>query len=154
VLSLYHKNCVVTTRLLIKHLPSILDNSYHITSQPEGEPTYLPKRTPENSGIYWDSSAERIGNLVKASSPPYPTAFTFLESIRVDILNGHPFDSRIAYNARPGEIIDFFPGGHFLVMAGDAAFYVRDYVCAKPLLIQKGMCFQLHSGSQLPDPHI
>jgi UDP-4-amino-4-deoxy-L-arabinose formyltransferase/UDP-glucuronic acid dehydrogenase (UDP-4-keto-hexauronic acid decarboxylating) len=152
VLTLYHKNCVVSTRMFIRHLPAILKGEIQPVPQPDEEPTHLPKRAPENGGIYWDQPARRIENLIRAVAPPYPGAFTFLGEMEVKIHRGHLFDTRIPYEAEPGMIVDRFPNGDFLVMAKDYPLYVRDYTCETPALLQAGAIFQLHSGEQPPDP--
>jgi methionyl-tRNA formyltransferase len=154
VLTLYHKNCVVSTRMMLKHLPSILKGEVEWIEQSGDEPTYLPKRTPEQGGIYWDATAERISNLIRAVAPPYPGAFTALDGSEVRITTAHVFDTKISYEAAAGTILDVFPNGDFIVMTGDYPLYVRGYECDDKSLIAAGKVFELHSGSQPPDPEV
>jgi methionyl-tRNA formyltransferase len=153
-LSLYHKNCVVAGRLILHHLPAILDGTVRAAEQPAGEPSYLPKRTPEHGGIRWDAPARRIANLIRAVAPPYPGAFSFLDGVKLELHAAHVFDTQIRYDAPPGEIIEVFPGGHFVVATGDWPLYVRAYRCEDPSAIRRGRRFQLHSGESVPDPQL
>ncbi len=154
VLTLYHKNCVVSTRMMIKHLPAILEGQVRWIEQADDAPTYLPKRTPEQGGIYWDAGAERIVNLIRAVAPPYPGAFTALDGEEVRITNAHVFDTKISYEAAPATITDVFPNGDFIVMTGDFPLYVRAYECGDKSLIAAGKRFELRSGNQPPDPEV
>jgi methionyl-tRNA formyltransferase len=152
VTSLYHKNCVASGRMLLKHLPAILAGTVTTTSQPAGAPTYLPKRTPANSGICWDAPGARIANLIRASAPPYPPAFTQLEDTVVTILSGHPFDSMILFEGAVGTVVEDFPNGDFVVMAADCPFYVRRWEASPPRKIRRGMRFRTRSGEPPEDP--
>ena len=92
VRSLYHKNCVVSTRMILRNLPAILAGTVALELQPTTGATYLPGRRPEQGGIAWDDSAERIANLVRALAPPYPGAFTLLDGVRLVVIRAHVFD--------------------------------------------------------------
>lgn len=152
VITLYHKNCIVTSRLIIENLPKIIDGSINLIKQSSNNPTYMPKREPENSGIYWDQTAERIINLVRAVAPPYPAAFTYFENQRVDIKRAHIFDTKILFNEPPGTVVEVFPNNEFIVTTKDFPIYVRDYNTQGKSNIHKGVVFQMHSGMQLSDP--
>lgn len=45
--------------------------------------TYFGKRTPEDGGIHWDWSKERIVNWIRAQAPPYPGAFSHLKGEKI-----------------------------------------------------------------------
>lgn len=45
--------------------------------------TYFGKRTPEDGGIQWDWSKERIANWIRAQAPPYPGAFSHLAGEKI-----------------------------------------------------------------------
>jgi len=150
VCTLYHKNCIVSTKLFIENLTDILEGTCSPYKQNDSEPSYLPKRTPEMGGIDWSMPAKQIVNLIRATAPPYPGAFTLLEEMVVNISRAHIFDSKICFTQEPGEIIDLFPNGDFLVMTGDTALYVREYTCDNIDLLKKGLCFEPKCGIQ-PD---
>ncbi len=152
ILTLYHKNCVVSTAMFTENLPRIRDGSVRGDRQAEEGATYLPKREPEDGGIAWTQPARRIANLIRAVAPPYPGAFTELEGVRVFIERGHVFDDHIAFRGAPGEIVETFPNGDFVVQTGDGAIYVRAFRAASRVTIARGRRFALASGRQPPDP--
>ncbi len=153
-LSIYHKNCVVSTRMFINNLPAILNGTVQLINQPGGTPTYLPKRSRESGGICWDDRAIKIANLIRAIAPPYPGAFTILGDMEVNIYQAHLFDTKIIYPNKPGMVVDVFPNGDFVVMTGDYPLYVRTYACADPSALISGAVFQRTSGVQLPEPNV
>lgn len=152
VLTLYHKNCVISTRMFLRQLPRILAGESQAVPQSNGEATYLPKRTPEQGGIAWDQPAGRIENLVRAVAPPYPGAFTFLGEKRCRIDRAHVFDPEIVYDDPPGTIVDVFPNGDFVVTTADEPLYVRGYSVEDNAPIAAGQRFRERSGEQPPDP--
>ena len=154
VLTLYHKNCVVSTRMMLDAMPEILDGTVSLEAQSDAGATYLPKRTPEMGGIYWDWPAQRIADLVRAVAPPYPGAFTYLDDVELKILRAHVFDDKIRYSSEPGTIVERFPNDDLLVMAADMPVYLRDYEFPDPARLQRGARLKLHSGNQPPDPEI
>lgn len=154
VLSLYNKNCIVSSRMFIEALPGILAGTHAGQPQTHEGATFLPKREPANSGITWTQSCERITNLIRASAPPYPTAFTELDGMRVDILQAHLFDAKIRYPEAPGTIVERFPNGHIVVTTGTAALYVRALHCDRPETLMVSRRFAPVSGVPLEDPQV
>jgi UDP-4-amino-4-deoxy-L-arabinose formyltransferase/UDP-glucuronic acid dehydrogenase (UDP-4-keto-hexauronic acid decarboxylating) len=153
IVSLYHKNCVVSSRLFVKHLPAILAGRASGVRQ-TGPPSVLPKRVPEHAGIAWDMPAARIVNLVRAGADVYPAAFTYLDDRAVRIRHAHVFDTHIAYSGKPGEIVDVFPNGDFVVMTGDWPVYVRRWEADAAFAMDRGQVFQRRAGIQPPDPEL
>ncbi len=129
--SLQHKNQICQTRLLLEHLPDLLRGEEQLTPQPEDEePTYYPKRVPEDGVIDWRYKTDKIDRLVRAVAAPYPGAFTFDGDTgeKVFIWRGRPFDSRLEFSERsPGEIVRDFSDGTFLVKTGDFTYYVTEW---------------------------
>lgn len=153
ILSLYHKNCMASSRMFLECLPSILKNKGKYVKQSDETPSYLPKRKPENGGIFWDETAERITNLIRGVAPPYPGAFTKLNGMQVQIYRAHIFDTKLKYLfSLPGEILVVFPNGDFVVGTADFPLYVRDFNCSNDKMIVKGAKFDLHNGVKIPDP--
>ena len=65
------------------------------------------------------------------------------------------FDTKINFdNFDPGEIIEVFSNGHFIVATLDFPIYVREYDTDKPVELKRGLKFDLLSGVQLPDPNV
>jgi len=152
IASVYNKNCVVTKRMVLHHLPAILKGTAKLRSQPPGEPSYLPGRKPEEGGIDWRQSARRIADLVRAIAPPYQGAFTSLGDMRIELQRANVFDTLIEFEAEPGTIVEVFPAGEFVVAAGEHTVYVREYECEDRSLITPGERLRPVSGVQPPDP--
>jgi len=145
-------------RLLEKHLPSLLNNSMKMTPQSEDGASYYPKREAEDGIISWEDATLEIYNLVRAVTHPFLGAFSFLGENRVAIWHAIPFDSRLTYpEGLPGEIIDVFYNGQFVVKTGDTSLLVLECDTSVPEDVRLGARF--HSGGiepkkwrQLPIP--
>jgi len=113
--TLYMKIAVVTKRVLLSRLPSLLAGDYTLAPQ-AGEPSWYPARTPEDGRIDWSGTLWDIHNFVRALAHPYPGAFTFAQGRRVNIWGAQPFDTRITFpGAAAGEVVEIFDGGEFVV---------------------------------------
>ncbi len=127
--TVHGKVAMMAARLLIKNIPAILKGETKGTPQ-TGEPTYLPKRSPENGLIDWNKSTEEIYNFVRALTKPYPGAFTFLNfkgrKVKMHIWEAVPFDYRIDFEGEVGTIVDELLGKP-IIQCKDGTLYVKDY---------------------------
>jgi len=129
-LTLHFKNTIAMIRLCSSHLPGLLDGTAQLTPQPEEGATYYPKRSEEDGLIYWEDTTARIYDLVRAVTKPFPGAFSYLNDDpdrKIRIWSARPFDTRLRYpRARPGEIVEVFYNGMFVVRSGDTALLVTE----------------------------
>lgn len=127
--SLQHKNQVAQTQLLLGHLPDLLTGDASLRDQrTDLEPTYYPKRVPADGVIDWRDTVNRIDRLVRAVTSPYPGAFTWDGDTQVMIWAGKPFDTQIRYpDAAPGEIVETFSDGSFVVRCLVDTYYVTEW---------------------------
>jgi len=127
-LTLHYKNTVSMMQLVVEHLPSLLEGSVTYTPQDEHGATYYPKRTHEDGMIFWTDATMDIVNLVRAVTDPFPGAFTYLDGDAnhpITIWSAIPFDSQLVFpNAVPGEIVEVFTEGHFIVKTGTSSVLV------------------------------
>jgi methionyl-tRNA formyltransferase len=145
-------------RLLQKHLPVMLSGSVKATPQSEETASYYPKREAKDGIITWEHSSLEIYNLVRAVTRPFPGAFSFLGEKKVVIWSAIPFDSKIRYpRGSPGEIVEVFENGQFVVKTGDTSMLVLKYEADSQQDIRVGG--QFHSSNiepkkykQLPIP--
>jgi methionyl-tRNA formyltransferase len=79
-LSLYSKLTVKTSELLDDLLPLIRSGNAPRVMQNMSAGSYFGGRKPEDGKIDWVWPAQRIFNLIRAVTRPYPGAFTFLPS--------------------------------------------------------------------------
>lgn len=125
--SLHAKNRIAMTQLAEKYIPLIERGEACFSPQPPGEPSFYPKRTPEDGGIDWNRSVEDVCRLVRAVSYPYPSAFTEVDGTRFRINEATLF-TRCMFRAAPGEIVDVSCAlEQFAVQAGDGTVLVRRF---------------------------
>ncbi len=90
----------------------------------EGEPSYAPRRKPQDGRIDWSRSARDLDNLVRSLKPPLPSPFCVnAEGELVEILSCT--EARLpvgpSADAVPGAVIGETEDGHYIVKADDLA---------------------------------
>ncbi|WP_312984764.1 bifunctional UDP-4-amino-4-deoxy-L-arabinose formyltransferase/UDP-glucuronic acid oxidase ArnA [Atlantibacter sp.] len=76
-LSLHNKLCNAAQQLLRHYLPGIKEGYWKAKEQDESQATTMRRRVPEDGRLVWTQSAEKLHNLVRAVSSPWPGAFGF-----------------------------------------------------------------------------
>ncbi len=137
--SLYYKVTLAIEEMLLDVLGPILRGEHDFEAQ-AGEPTYYPKRTPDDGDIHWGEPMDDIYNLVRAVTRPYPGAFSFHDGERVEIWRVQPFSCDFGFAAEPGEIISVFHTDEFVVSTPDGSVLVTDWD-ADSWYPQPGMVF-------------
>jgi methionyl-tRNA formyltransferase len=140
--SLHLKNRMAMSRLLDRHLPSILDGTATATPQrTDLEPTYLPKRTPDDGRIDWlEIDMDGLYNHVRCQTRPFPGAFSHLEGgeDRCYFWRVSPFDTHIDFpGSYPGTVAEVFHDNTFLVTVWDGSVRVLDYEGPTPVKGQR-----------------
>ena len=129
-LTLHFKNTISMVRLCAKNLPSLLDGSAKMASQSNENATYYPKRSEEDGLIYWEDSTDDIYNFIRAVTKPFPGAFSYFDNDpnkKIYIWSAQPFDTKLDYkNAKPGEIVEVFSNGMFVVKTIDSTILVTE----------------------------
>lgn len=126
--SLQRKHSLVQARLLLRHLPKLLSGEAELSEQPDHEPTWYPKRVPDDGVLDWRDRVERVDRMVRAVTRPYPGAFTFDDGTRVFVWRGQPFDTRMSFEETvPGEIVAVFHDGTFVVRCVDHTYLVLEW---------------------------
>jgi len=74
--------------------------------QDESQSSYFGGRKPEDGRIDWHADAERIFNLIRAVTHPYPGAFTDVEGRRLFIWWAEPQPDGAG---RPGQVVSVAP---------------------------------------------
>ena len=125
--TIYYKTSIVMKKSLVQLIPKILSNNFTRTPQ-SGEPSFYPKRTPEDGLIDWSKPLEEIHNFVKALTKPYPGAFSFINKQKIMVWEAQPFDRKITFpNAKSGEIVEKFSTGDFAVKCNDGILLITHY---------------------------
>ena len=130
--SLHFKNRISMCRLLKKHLPNILTGKAKYNPQPTDiEPTYFPKRSPEDGLINWmEMDMMGLYNHVRCQTRPFPGAFSFLPGHHEPFYFYRvvPFDGHLIFpDSRPGTVVEVFHDSSFLVAVWDGSVRVIEY---------------------------
>jgi methionyl-tRNA formyltransferase len=138
--TLHYKNQISAKRLLLDNLPKILSENYKGDPQFGDPGAKYPKRTAEDGLINWNNNTKDIYNLVRAVTDPFPGAFSYLENKKVMIWQAQPFDTKIIYqDSSPGEIVDIFYSGDFVVKTKSDSLLIMDYEGINEKDIKKGL---------------
>jgi len=118
-LSLTGKACVATRDLLGDLLPKIASGTAPRTPQDERHATVMPARRPEDGLIDWSQDAERIRNLVRAVTRPWPGAFTHVGDRRFLVWQA---ETVAGESGEPGEVLSTDP---LVVACGSGALRIE-----------------------------
>jgi len=98
------------------------------TPQAQTQATYCCTRVPEDGEIDWAAPAQRVHDLIRALTPPYPGAFTYFEGRLLRIWRAEvPADTPRYVGRVPGRIAAVSKAKGFIdVLAGDGAVRVYE----------------------------
>jgi len=89
--SLFQK-LVVEARLLVRHVLPLLESGKFTREPQTGPHSYYGGRKPDDGLVVWTRDVRSIYNLVRATTHPYPGAFTFLDGRKCLIWKALPLD--------------------------------------------------------------
>ncbi len=99
--------CVTAARLVLeRQLDALTEGTASRRKQDEAQATYFGGRKPEDGRIDWTLDAEKIYNLVRAVTQPYPGAFTDVDGKRLFIWWAKPTTGS---EGRPGQVVSIDP---------------------------------------------
>ncbi len=124
--TLYYKVTMCLKQMLLEVVDPILAGERPFEPQ-AGEPTYYPKRNPEDGEINWGDGTQAVYNLVRAVADPYPGAFTHADDDRIMIWDAIPFSADLEPTARAGTVVEVFWTGDFVVATADGTILVREW---------------------------
>ncbi|MDF1627908.1 MAG: formyltransferase family protein [Parvibaculaceae bacterium] len=110
--TLYYKNVIAQKKMLLRVIPNLLSGNFKLQKQ-SGEPSYYPKRSPEDGEILWEEmDVGEIYNLIRALTRPYPGAFGRIVGLGlVKVWKARILDTRLSYpDAQYGEPVESFDG--------------------------------------------
>lgn len=98
--------------------------------QDESESTYGCTRVPADGEINWCESTDRIYALIRAISPPYPGAYSYIEARRITIARASPLQEGPRYAGRiPGRVVSRSTrDGHVDILTGDGILRVHEVI--------------------------
>ncbi len=102
----FNKVTQAARAVLERQLDAILEGNAPRTPQDESQATTFGGRKPEDARIDWTAGSERIYNLIRAVTHPYPGAFTEARGKRFFIWTAKPLERGAG---RPGEVLSTSP---------------------------------------------
>lgn len=129
--TMHYKNVLAMKMLIIKNIKKLIDGSFKLSHQKANQPTYYPKRTPEDSIIDWQSDIYQLDAFVRAVTKPFNGAFSYVNAEKITIWRASIFEtSLVDYGCRDlawGKVVEVFPGGKFLVNCRGGLLIVHEY---------------------------
>jgi methionyl-tRNA formyltransferase len=102
----FRKVTAAARTVLERPIGAILSGTAPRIKQDDSQATYFGGRKPEDGRIDWTQSAERIYNLIRAVTHPYPGAFTEVGGKRLFIWQAKQLGRG---QGRPGEVLAIEP---------------------------------------------
>jgi len=117
----FNKCTKAARQVLERQLGAITAGTAPRRKQDESQATYFGGRKPEDGLIDWTADAEKIYNLVRAVTQPYPGAFTFAEGKKLFIWWAKPLKDG---GGKPGTVTSSDP---LIVSAGSGSLEIVNY---------------------------
>lgn len=112
--------------ILRRSLPRLLEGAARGAPQDHSRATWTCRWLPEDARIDWKEPTARIFDLIRATTRPYPGAFTTLGGKKLTIWSAaRPRRSRRFVGAVPGRIVEIGEDG-VAVLTGDGELVVRE----------------------------
>jgi methionyl-tRNA formyltransferase len=113
----------VLGRTVSRHL-----EGYVGSPQEESASTFTCARVPEDGEIDWAAPTERIYALVRALSPPWPGAYTYLGTRRITVMRSSLVRDARRYETRiPGRVVGRSRADGFVdVLTGDGILRIHE----------------------------
>jgi methionyl-tRNA formyltransferase len=102
----FNKVTIAARKVLERQIDAIKAGTAPRIRQDESQATYFSGRRPEDGRIDWTQSAERIYNLIRAVTHPYPGAFTEFNGQRFFIWQAKPLGRG---EGKPGTVLSTDP---------------------------------------------
>lgn len=112
-------------RMVPRVVQKIKDDALTSRPQDENAATYLLKRVPEDGRIDWNDSVRDIHKLIRATSRPYPGAFSTYKDKKIIFWRGEVHENN-KYYGLPGQIIQAGEDG-IDIFCKDGILRITDY---------------------------
>lgn len=140
--TMHFKNTLAMKYLIERNIEKLVRNDFHLSKQDSSiEPSYYPKRSPEDSLIDWRQDVHVLERFIRAVTRPFNGAFTFAGEQKISIWDAQVFDlNDFGYENRPaGTVVAVFESGKFLVKCFGGLLLVKTY--DSPVPVERGMRF-------------
>jgi len=118
-----------TYNLLKTYFPLLLNGEAPRIKQDETQASYRRLRTDNDSLINWNSNTDKIYNLIRAVSFPYPKAWTLYQGDKIKINHADIIDYNLKsfyFFEKPGTIIGNMKNFGYLIKTRDGIIAIDD----------------------------
>ncbi|MCC5912482.1 MAG: methionyl-tRNA formyltransferase [Clostridiaceae bacterium] len=126
----YNKVCGAMAGALNDCLPKMYSDKVEFVKQNHDDATYLLIRRPEDGHIDWGKSSNHIETLIRATSRPYPGAFSIYKDNHVTIWKAR-VEKNTKYTGLPGQIA-FIDNDEIGVITNDGILIIEEYEMENP----------------------
>ncbi len=117
----FNKVTIAARKVLERQIDAIKAGTAPRTRQDESQATTFGGRKPEDGRIDWTQNSERIYDLIRAVTHPYPGAFTEVSGMRLFIWQAKPLGRG---QGKPGTVLSIDP---LRVAAGTGSLEITRY---------------------------
>ncbi len=110
---------------LDRWLPELKLGNWDPIHQQEREATYYEKRTPQDGWINWNNGADDIETLIRATTKPYPGAYTFFKTFKV-IVWAARVEENIKITGVIGRVL-LSKNNELLIQTGKGLIWLEDF---------------------------
>jgi methionyl-tRNA formyltransferase len=121
------------TEALDKWLPDLKKGIWNPVPQDEAFASWYGIRTPLDGIIDWSNSSENIDLLIKASTHPYPGAYTFYNDQKIIILKSR-VEKNISIKGVIGKVL-LIREDQYLIQCGNGLLWIYDMIGTKYLKV-------------------
>lgn len=118
------KNSIAMKKALDKWLPNLKKGIWNPLPQNDAEASWYGKRAMEDGNINWSNSAYYIDRLIKATSKPYPGAYTYYKDQKVIIWESK-LETTIPIKGIIGRILKTDNKKGHLIQCGDGLLWIN-----------------------------
>ncbi|MBI2524584.1 MAG: formyltransferase [Candidatus Rokubacteria bacterium] len=122
--SLYDRVVKEGVDLLLEWYPQVLAGTAPRQPQDAARASLWPRRRPADGRVQWQWPAERIANMIRAVTHPYPGAFAGEGPARLLLWEGRALAEATA-SAAAGTLLEVRPGQGIVVATGGGGLLVR-----------------------------
>lgn len=116
---LHSRICKATVDVVMEGLKSLALGPLEEVRQDERAATYTCSRNAEDGELNWNLSAQELARQVRALTPPYPSAFTFLGMRKLLVLQAEVSPQKRSYvGSIPGRVVEI-DGDRVGVLTGE-----------------------------------
>ena len=105
---------------------SLLSGNFEKKPQDHDAATYTCKWTPDDGLINWNDTSQAVFDLIRATSKPYPGAFTYLNNRKLTVWSAELLASPRQYvSSAPGRVLEIRDDVGCLVLTGEGCILLK-----------------------------